>query len=126
MPKFWQVLLPGKLSNPGSCQDIYLSFSRFPQRILVKSRIPRIPFQILQVIIMPAIPPHHQEDCLISNPREEYGYFSRIAICILTKPLPFQTVVPLLRFQLTWFNCINLSQPKSIKCKLVITGMSCL
>ena len=49
MPKFWRVPLPGEQSNPGSRQDIYL-FSRFPLRILVKSRITRIPFQSLVVV----------------------------------------------------------------------------
>ena len=30
--------------------SIYLSFSRFPHRILVKSRIPKIPFQTLLIV----------------------------------------------------------------------------
>ena len=46
MPKFWRIPLPGELSNPGSRPDIY-HFPRFPHRILVKSRIPKIPFQTL-------------------------------------------------------------------------------
>ena len=42
------------LASPGSrgtvksrIPSIYLSFSRFPHRILIKSRIPKIPFQTL-------------------------------------------------------------------------------
>lgn len=76
--------------------------------------------------VMP-IPSFHREDCLISNPHEEYGYFLKNNIWYLFElnPCYFKLLFHF-KVQLTGFNCTNISQPKSIKCKVIITGMSCL